>query len=55
MDAFLQQLGPEPSTEKMMRSLLVVDAGPGMADAIGAGTPADRLLLILSTPEYQLC
>lgn len=54
-ESFLRQLGSDPSTERMMESLLVVDPSPGMIDAIGSGAPADRLVLILSTPEYQLC
>lgn len=53
--AFLAQLDPAATDDALFGSLLQVDASHTLRANIGKGELMERVLEILSSPEYQLC
>lgn len=54
-EGFLAQLDEGIPNEDLLATLLVVEASPGLRRNLSAHGVWDRCLLILSSPEYQLC
>jgi len=53
--AFLAQLDPATTNESLFNTLLQVDASPTLRSNVGNGDLMERVLEVLSSPEYQLC
>lgn len=53
--AFLAQLDPAITNEELCDLLLPVDASPALRQSLGQADLKERVLEILSSPEYQLC
>ena len=53
--AFLAQLDPATSNEVLFDTLLQVDASEPLRANVGHGDLMERVLEVLSSPEYQLC
>ena len=54
-DAFLAQLDPSITDEALFSTLLQVEASETLRASVGKGDLMERVLEILSSPEYQLC
>lgn len=53
--AFLAQLDPTMGNDALFAALLQVDASDALRANVGDGDLMERVLEILSSPEYQLC
>ena len=53
--AFLAQLDPAITNEELYGLLLQVDPSPALVQNLGRGDRMERVLEIISSPEYQLC
>ena len=53
--AFLAQLEPSTPNEALFNTLLQVDASVTLRSNVGNGDLMERVLEVLSSPEYQLC
>ncbi len=54
-DAFLAQLPADVSNEDLFQLLLQVAPAEAMRNGMSRGQRWERVLEVLSSPEYQLC